>query len=323
MGLGTWLLGKAVDKAADAFAGAALMGATVATTAAVGAAVTTADKKKSEREAKKKTAEQEKKIAQAKNDLAAQEKRIAQEKQELAEQKKQLAQGNTVHSEYDIRLVCAKVAICGYIIYADNQVSEAERNLINSIFESIYYEYGQEVHTRAVQAYRSSTKSFMNVQDYLRKVHVKDIKIYLQAADEIAGVDGIDEAEIKAIQRIKDYIEQQETGAAQSLVCPSCSGVMNIDDYGYKATCACCGREIIVDSSNAPASAYREMTKQIGNTVPETTPVTNDKPATENPAPAKSKKGKVAMKVALGVMTGGVSLIPDAVSAVKKNGKKE
>ena len=43
----------------------------------------------------------------------------------------------------------------------------------------------------------------------------------------------------------------------------------------------------------------------------------------EKPAPAKSKKGKVAMKVALGVMTGGVSLIPDAVSAVKKKSKKD
>ena len=35
-----------------------------------------------------------------------------------------------------------------------------------------------------------------------------------------------------------------------------------------------------------------------------------------------NKKGKIALKVALGVLTGGVSLIPDAVNVVKNKGKE-
>lgn len=296
MGLGTWLLENAIDSATG--------------------------NKKSVRKTMKKLDEQEKQIAQAKSDLIEQERRITQEKWNLAEQKRMMTQYNPVHSEYDIRLVCAKIAICGYIINADNQISEAEFEVLNSLLDSVNIEYGQAVHARAVQAYKNSTIGFLNVQDYLRKVHVKDIKNYLQAADEIAEIDGTNDAERKAIQRIKDYIEQQETGSAQSLVCPSCSGVMNIDDYGYKATCTCCGREVIIDSSNAPASAYREINKPIEKAAPEKKNVEETKPVSEKPAPAKSKKGKIAMKVALGVMTGGVSLIPDAVSAAKKNKKK-
>ena len=49
----------------------------------------------------------------------------------------------------------------------------------------------------------------------------------------------------------------------------------------------------------------------------------DDENTQENkPAADKSKAGKVALKVALGVMTGGVSLIPDAVNAVKKKDKE-
>ena len=77
------------------------------------------------------------------------------------------------------------------------------------------------------------------------------------------------------------------------------------DDYGYKATCSCCGSEIILDSSNAPGSVYRENNKTSDSTT------------------KSGKKGKVALKVALGVVTGGVSLIPDAVSAVKRNNTKK
>ena len=57
--------------------------------------------------------------------------------------------------------------------------------------------------------------------------------------------------------------------------------------------------------------------------VPEEEPVKKKEPVKkEDPAAKKSKAGKVALKVALGVMTGGVSLIPDAVNAVKKKNKK-
>lgn len=290
MGLGMWLLDKTFEKATEA----------------------RADKKQAKRLA------EEKQIIQAKNELANKELQIAKEKQKIEEERRKLAEVRLSHSEYDVRLLCAEVAICAYIIYADDQVSEAEKGLINSFFENIFSEYGPEVHAKAVQAYKNSKKNFINVQDYIRKIRLKDIKLYLQAAEEISEVDGVDESETKAIQRIKDYIEQLETGSAQSLVCPSCGGVMNIDDYGYKATCASCGREVVVEPANAPSSAYREVNrpKVITDPKPETAPVKNE--TANNQSAKKKKAGKVALKVALGVMTGGVSLIPDAVIAVKK-----
>ena len=310
MGLGMWLLEKTIDKAA----GAAVLGAAAATTVAVGGAVEAAEKASDRKaEAKRKKAEQEKQQA-------------SKENQEKASARATKDQQNVItkpdYTEYDVRLVCAKVAICGYIIYADNQLSEAESNYINYVFGGILSEYGQEVYEKAVKAYQNSARSFMNLQDYLRKVNLKDVKLYLKAADEVAEVDGVDETERQAIQRIKDYIEQQETGSAQYLVCPACSGMMSIDDYGYKAICNSCGREVIVDSSNAPSSAYREINKSASAV--ENKPSTNEKPVEkEKTEPEKSKKGKVALKVAVGVMTGGVSLIPDAVDAVKKKGKKK
>lgn len=330
MGLGTWLLGKAVDSASSAIAGAAVIGATVAGAAIAGGVIETVDnvaeKKKESNKNKKKIAaqnkaieDQKKQIEKDKKELANEAKRIKKAQKELDEQ---IARASA-YSEYDIRLVCARVAICSYIIFADNQVTEAEKNFINITFGDIQNRYGPEVYERALQAYNSSYGSFMNVQDYLRKVHLKDIKLYLQSADEIAEADGINEAEIKAIQRIKDYIEQLESGSAQTLVCPSCGGIMNLDNYGFKATCTSCGREVIVDASNAPDSAYREINKPRTITINEDKSVPEEESVQENdPAQKKSKAGKVALKVALGVMTGGVSLIPDAVIAAKKKGKK-
>ena len=160
-------------------------------------------------------------------------------------------------------------------------------------------------------------------QLYVSSGQIKDIKMFLQSADEIAEVDGVNEAELKAIQRIKDYVEQQETGSVYTNVCPACSGMMIIDNYCYKAVCSSCGRETIVDASNAPESAYREINKPRTIVINEEKPVSEDKEVQENaPAQKKGKAGKVALKVALGVMTGGVSLIPDAVNAAKKKGKK-
>ncbi len=302
MGLGMWLLEKTIDKAA----GAAMMGAAAVSAIAVGGAVSAAEKAADKKaEAKKRKAEQEK---------LKQEENLSKEKtltQNVTEKNSAVSLNCT---EYDVRLVCAKVAICGYIIYADNQLSEAESNYINYVFGCILNEYGQEIYDKAVIAYQNSARSFLNLQDYLRRVNIKDIKVYLQAADEVAEVDGVEECERRAIQRIRDYIEQQETGSAQYLVCPSCGGMTSIDDYGYKAICTSCGREIIVDSSNAPASAYREINK------PSSCSEKKEEVKEKND-PAKPQKGKIALKVAVGVMTGGVSLIPDAVEAVKRKGK--
>ncbi len=308
MGLGMWLLEKTVDKAVEG---------------AFNAAEKASDKKA---EAKREKAKQEKQqqAVKAKQEKQQAAKAEPEKNSSKTNEEKQETVAAPNYTEYDVRLVCAKVAICGYIIYADNQLSEAESDYINYVFGGILNEYGQEVYDKAVKAYQNSAKSFMNLQDYLRKVNLKDVKLYLKAADEVAEVDGVDESEKQAIQRIKDYIEEQETGSAHYLVCPACSGMMSIDDYGYKAICNSCGREVIVDSSNAPSSAYREINKP--TSAVENKPSTDEKPekkeAVETAEPAKSKKGKVALKVAVGVMTGGVSLIPDAVDAVKKKGKK-
>lgn len=314
MGLGMWLLEKTIDKAAPAV----FLGATAATAAAVGGAVGVAE---SVADRKAKAREKEKRELEAKAKQEAQS--IREELTTKANTEKQPVVAKVNYTEYDIRLVCAKVAICGYIVYADNQLSESESNYINNLFGTVLNEYGSEIYDRAVLAYQNSARSFMNLQDYLRKVNLKDIKVYLQAADEVAEIDGVDESELRAIQRIKDYIEQQETGPVQYLVCRSCSGMMSIDDYGYKAICTSCGREAIIDSSNAPASAYREMNKPVSaneNKPVEKEPV-KEVVKDDTPVPDKSRKGKIALKVAVGVMTGGVSLIPDAVSAVSKKSK--
>jgi len=303
MRLGTWLIEKAVDKAATAVAGAAIAGAATASAVDVDAAVEATEKAKTN--APKKKAEKQSK-ATSKNDSVRPEKTTKSD------------------SDYDIKLICAKIAICSYIIHADDQISVDERDYVNDILNNIYNEYGEEAYNKAVNAYISSKNSFMNVQDYLRKVNLKDIKIYLQAADEIAELDGVDESETKAIQRIKDYVTQQENDFSHRLDCPSCSGIMRVDNYGYKAVCSSCGREIIIDSANAPDSAYRELNKAMASETPENTIETDTESVSEKAETSnKSKKGKVALKVALGVMTGGVSLIPDAVNAVKKKDKKD
>ncbi len=314
MGLGTKLMEKA--------AGAVFLGAATVTTAVVGGVVggtiegvSGAVEKASDKKAKAKKAQAKQKKQQASKAI-----KNKNSPQKTDDEPKTIAKPN--YSEYDVRLICAKVAICGYIIFSDNQFSEAESNYINYLFGGILNEYGQEVYDKAVKAYQNSARSFMNLQDYLRKVNLKDVKMYLNAADEVAETDGINDSERQALQRIRDYIEQQETGAAQSLICPSCGGVMSIDDYGYKAFCTSCGREVIVDSSNAPSSAYREINKP-APAAEKKTPAKKVAVVEEKAEPAKSKKGKIALKVAVGVLTGGVSLIPDAVDAAKKKGKKE
>jgi DNA-directed RNA polymerase subunit M/transcription elongation factor TFIIS len=292
MGLGTWLLENVV-----------------------------ADSKNNKKNAAQNNSieEQKKKIAKEKRELAAEAKRISKAQKDLEDQ---IAKASS-YSEYEVRLVCAKVAICSYIIFADKQVSEAEQKRINIIFGDIQNRYGPEVYDRALQAYNGAYVGFINVQDYLRQIQIKDIKMYLQSADEIAEADGVNEDELKAIQRIKDYVEQLETGSVHTNVCPTCSGMMIIDNYGYKAVCNSCGRETIVDASNAPESAYREINKPRTIVINEEKPVPEEKEVQESaPVKKKGKAGKVALKVALGVMTGGVSLIPDAVNAAKKKDKK-
>ena len=156
MGLGTKLLEKTVEKTATAVAGAALFGTAVASAAVVGGAMESADrvsdKRRKSKDLKKKNAEQQKnleeqkkQITKAKKELAAKEKQVAQAKKELEDQIAQVS----AYTDYDVRLVCAKVAISSYIIASDGQVTEAEKNIINMTFTDISNRYGQEVYDRA------------------------------------------------------------------------------------------------------------------------------------------------------------------------------
>ena len=215
-------------------------------------------------------------------------------------------------SDYDVKLACVKVAMISYIVYADKAVSVNEQCYLDSIWTSTKNKFGYEVYRKIKQAYDSCTCSFMNVQDYLREIKLKDLEDYVRTLDEVSDLDGCVEAEEKAIQRIKDYVDQLEAiksgGAA---ICSGCGGRLRLDDYGYKATCESCGTEVIINSDNAPKSS----------TVEEDNTQANNAGIQVAPADNKKKKGRLAAKIALGVMTGGVSLIPDAVGAAKKKGK--
>lgn len=282
MGLGTYLLGIAIEKAAPTIADVAIKTTVGVTAMAVGGAATVvsgvADKVSDAHQSRKKREEQTKIAAQA----------------------------NKNYTDYDVKLICAKVAICSYIIHADNRVSDAEKKYINQVFEGIKSEYGKEVLSKAKSAYDSCSSNFTNLQEYLRKVKVKDLKQYLTSADEVAIVDGYDESEARAIQRIKNFINPLENVDLPNTICSSCGGRIHLDEYGYKAVCNYCGEEVIINSNNAPLHAFENNT------------TATNRSANNVAVQDKHKKGKIALKVALGVMTGGVSLIPDAVGAVKK-----
>ena len=99
--------------------------------------------------------------------------------------------------------------------------------------------------------------------------------------------------------------------------CPSCGALTTTSEP--TATCNYCGLTF-ANNFFRSKEVHAPTDKK---SVVENLATPDDENTQENkPAADKSKAGKVALKVALGVMTGGVSLIPDAVNAVKKKDKE-
>ena len=109
----------------------------------------------------------------------------------------------------------------------------------------------------------------------------------------------------------------KDTSNYVNVRCPNCGALTTTNER--TATCEYCGstyaNPFFVDQS-IMSSSNKSVTE---NTEQDDENLFEDIDVSEKP---NNKKGKVALKVALGVLTGGVSLIPDAVNVVKNKGKE-
>lgn len=161
-------------------------------------------------------------------------------------------QGNV--GTYDIDLFLAKVAMLSYIAKVDRVISYEERNELEQTLNVAQGIYGSDAVIRARRIFESEAVSFIALESYLRKVKDSDLDSFIFYSEEYAKTDNkMTPEEADALDRLRNYIESRKGKKSfDNLTCPSCSGAMHPDQYGYKATCAHCGYEIVLNTDNSP-----------------------------------------------------------------------
>lgn len=281
MGIATFLVGKAVEKTASNLGKVAAAAAVTATAATVAKAV---DMKRemSASEAQLAALRAQTDLQRAQLEAQRQAMYEARGIQQNNQQMRNNVSGKRMNGNqdskngvsYEVLLFYAKIAMCSYIINADHKVSGKEEDMIENMIYMARADYGNKVYDKAYMIYEMCDNNFMEVQEHLDRVEVRDIKRYLQSAEDIAQIDGCGEAEIRAINRINAYIKQRmkdeaETSAYDNceaerapierksftpmdLTCPGCAAKMRMDSYGYMAECDYCGLEKLINPDNAP-----------------------------------------------------------------------
>ena len=198
-----------------------------------------------------------------------------------ARQRKEMEQSFT---QYDLDLFYAKIAMCTYIINADNNVSAEERAELNRFLKVAKDLYGAKAVQIAKRIIDNPGTSFMMIEPFLSKVKLKDLDAFVIYAEEMSqkSTSTLKEEEM-AVARLRSYIESRrgkkavkakpEEGQAQDgdrkpqaiieLTCSKCGGNMHSDVFGYKASCDHCGYEIILNPDNAPTKDLVEASKTL------------------------------------------------------------
>lgn len=157
-------------------------------------------------------------------------------------------------SKYDVDLFYAKVATLAYIAKSDNKITQEERNELDQALAVANNMYGVAVVANARGIFNNGSTSFTYLESYLMKVQEQDLDAFIFYADEYAKADKwlMPEEQI-ALQKLRSYIDARKGKKDFSnLSCPSCGAAMHPDSYGYKATCAHCGYEVVLNTDNAP-----------------------------------------------------------------------
>ena len=158
------------------------------------------------------------------------------------------------NNQYDIDLVYAKIAMITYIAKADNALSAEERSELDQLVYVAGNMYGYDVAIRARSIIQNEGSSFITIEPYLRKIQDKDLDSFLFYAEEIAKTDNrMTAEEAEALNKLRSYIDSRKGKKEfNNLICPSCGGHMHSDEYGFRAVCASCGRETILNTDNSP-----------------------------------------------------------------------
>lgn len=188
---------------------------------------------------------------------------------------------------YSIDVFYAKLAVCTYIANADGMISGEEDDELATLCMMAEETYGDRVLSKAYDIIGFAGNNFMTVEQYLSKVRTEDLDTIMMLAQEMAEADDeVCKEEKRALNKILTYIngrkgirtefsfERESNPAPQpvpqyipqpqqpnsvhvlvgkiDLTCPCCAAMMRMDRYGYLAECEYCGLETVINANNAP-----------------------------------------------------------------------
>ena len=164
------------------------------------------------------------------------------------------ANNRNIVNSYDLDLFYAKVAMLSYIAKADNVISYEEQLELNQILSVAENMYGKQAVINAQNIFEHEGSSFMALEPYLQKIQDRDLDSFIFYADEFTKSDNkLTVEEQNAIQKLRTYIDSRK-GKKNffNLSCPNCGAGLRPDSYGYKADCAYCGYEVVLNTDNSP-----------------------------------------------------------------------
>ncbi len=156
----------------------------------------------------------------------------------------------------------AEIALCYYIAGVDGMVSQDEYRELQSIKDTFNRIPNVKPEERAILGRVTDPHiSFVQVCEYLDKLDRSTLISYAVEMEKVAESDNdISPREKDAIQLYKDYVttktgyvfskvKSNEDVKEVELVCPRCSGELDLDMNCLRATCRFCGYTKILDAN--------------------------------------------------------------------------
>ena len=121
-------------------------------------------------------------------------------------------------AEYEFDILCAKAAVCSYIIWADGSISVEELEEIEEFTKSASrIGYSSQKINVLNQIFHKKCSSFLVVENYLRKLNIEDLSMLKIIAEEVAQLDGtVSISEQKAINNVFQYVDSKTNSASNS-----------------------------------------------------------------------------------------------------------